>query len=171
MNQKENLLYLSKSDHTAIKTVIGDKIEEQSTRCMNGLINHTPRCTGRLIYSADSALGRMAGKTDPGKRMRFPGKRLTIFGPGSKLFEDPGRYRFMAELKDRLFELHERVCSALESFSDKKLNEEIAIAPGCESTPPRAVRLIRCRDFHHPGRISITGKIEHRKGFRLIKER
>jgi hypothetical protein len=80
------------------------------------------------------------------------------FRTGIETFEDPDRYPFMAELKDRLFELHERVCTVLKSFSDKKLNEEIAIASGCESTPPRAVRSPRCSDLYHPGQISITGK-------------
>jgi hypothetical protein len=172
MNQKENLLYLSKSDHAAIKTVIGDITEERSTCRVNRSVKYIGRRTGPLIYPADSALGRMAGKTDSRAYMRFPGKWLTILGPGLKLFEDPDRYPFMAELNDRLLELHKRVCTALESFPDKKLNEEIAIVPRCESRSPRAVRFTRCRDFHHLSRISITGKkIGQGKGSRSIKER
>ena len=109
--------------------------------------NHVRWQVGHLLYFGSYTLSLLENGGDAYKELRH------CFGPGSESSDDASRYPAVAELYDRLRNVHERERNLLSGLSDADLERVDGSGEGAEPVWNQVV--FTClHEFHHYGQIA-----------------
>ena len=153
MERKENLRYLFKSNHGAVRILLDDITEEESMVRGKDNISHIRWQTGHLLYSAALTLKMLHDTTD------IPESWYTLFGRGSDISDSADDYPSMKELRDKLYILYDRMEKRLNTITDEEFDKQVIIAPGFEPTSLNGTLFFCTHEFYHAGQIAILRKM------------
>ncbi|UCD17003.1 MAG: DinB family protein [Candidatus Zixiibacteriota bacterium] len=153
MEKKENLLFLLKSNHGALKMLLDDVSEEESMVRGEHDHNHIRWHTGHLIYAATLTLKTLDDE------VQISEKWLGLFKGGSDVSDESADYPAMAELREKLYDLHARMQERVVSISDADLDRKVEITPGFESIAMNGALFFCTHEFYHAGQIANMRKI------------
>jgi uncharacterized damage-inducible protein DinB len=152
MSYRDHLLYMLRANQMVIKRLIDDITDQESMVRGKDQCNHIRWLTGHMITGESHVLSLLGGKNDDSRNYE------KNFGRGSVITDDPSVYPSMAELKKRLYDIHERATNLVEKISEAELQRETGQE---EKKEPlwQSLTFLFMHEFYHAGQIASARRI------------
>jgi uncharacterized damage-inducible protein DinB len=118
MSYREQLLYSLNLDRFVLKNMIDDISDENSLRPGFAGGNHIKWITGHILYGADRVYASLTGQ-EPDREIEKKFGYQTIPGDNS------AGYPSIAELREKIYVLHNKMSDYILNLSDDDLEKEI----------------------------------------------
>ncbi len=135
--------------HGAVRRLVEDISEEESTKTIPGYGNHIKWLTGHILTTTV-----LSGKL-LGGHIALPEGWNELFRRGAALNPDPSAFPTIEAIRERLFDYQRMVVEFLDLTNEEDLKVEIEIAPGWQDTRLGAVLFLKAHDFYHAGQIAV----------------
>jgi hypothetical protein len=148
MPKRDNLTYLLQVNLMALKRLLDDVTEEESLERGRDNLPHIRWLTGHLVYSAGMTARQLGADYEP------DGAYDRLFGRGSEVTDDAGIYPPFSELREELYELHDKAIAAASVATDEELDADLPKEAGFEATLMNAAQFLCMHTFYHAGQIA-----------------
>ena len=152
MSYRDQLLYMLRNNQQVMKKLIDDISEEESLERGQHGFNHIRWQVGHLLYAAGYSYSLLDEGYDEYKQYK------EAFGGGSEIPEETSAYPSMVELREKIYDIHQRMIQAMEKTSDDVLTREV----GEEDKKAPAwftINFLSMHEFYHAGQITQICKI------------
>jgi len=156
MSYRNQLIYMLKNNRDVMKKLIDDVTEEESLEQGSHGFNHIRWQVGHLLYAAGYSYSLLNQEYDDFTQYK------DLFGGGAELSEDPSVYSNMADLRDKMYAVHNDVIAAMEKSSEDDLTVEIG-EEGKKTTVWQTINFLCMHEFYHAGQIVNIRKILKRE--------
>lgn len=153
MDKKSDLINLMSTQQGAVKKLLDDVTDEESTYRLYEQANHIRWLAGHLVYNAGLVLKYL------GSEGECPADWEIMFSRGSVTGEKSPAYPSIMEIRNQLYSMYKKQLQLLDKMTTEDFTKNLDTIDESGDSPLRSIQFLCSHEFYHLGQIMMIRRM------------